>query len=233
MANSNTDSSGTAEQAYDQDAPAGEAAQHDKQQHKPSSKPTWAQELDRNLQKHRKDPTAKFMWLATTDTEGHATCRTVVYRGFQEQISGPADLASVHYIKTITDRRSNKVQHLALQPHAEVCWYFRDTREQIRVKGLLRLITAEESDPQWAKARVVMWKNLSDNAREQFYWQRPGEHRDWDDDTTTGSGHDEQARGADDEQRAEEPEASQKQVTHTCSVHSLQHSVTAPALPCV
>eukprot|EP00953_Heterococcus_sp_UTEX-ZZ885_P030407 16061-Heterococcus_DN1.PRE.1 len=71
-------------------------------------KPGWVVELNRNLAKHKKDPTSKYMQLATATADGDVSCRTVVYRGFQEQVSGPNDLAAFYYLKTITDRRSNK-----------------------------------------------------------------------------------------------------------------------------
>jgi pyridoxamine 5'-phosphate oxidase len=164
-----------------------------------SGKPGWVVELNRNLAKHKKDPTSKYMQLATATADGDVSCRTVVYRGFQEQVSGPNDLVSFYYLKTITDRRSNKVNDIASNPRAEVCWYFPNTREQLRIKGTLRLITADEQDAQWSKARLIQWKQLSENAKAQFYWPSPGLHRDMNDDST-GTTNDELARGADEQQ---------------------------------
>jgi PPOX class probable FMN-dependent enzyme len=182
-------------------------------------KPGWVVELNRNLAKHKKDPTSKYMQLATATADGDVSCRAVVYRGFQEQVSGPNDLAAFYYLKTITDRRSNKVNDITSNPRAEICWYFPNTREQLRIKGTLRLITADEQDAQWSRARSIQWKQLSDNARAQFYWPSPGLHRDMNDDST-GTTNDELARAVDDEQQHSSSDKPQQSGDDQVCIHS-------------
>ncbi|KAG5176421.1 hypothetical protein JKP88DRAFT_334993 [Tribonema minus] len=140
----------------------------------PATKPLWVQELNRNLQKHKRDPTSKYMQLATATADGDVSCRWVVFRGFLEALSGEHEFEPHHMLKMITDLRSTKCTEIASNRRAEVCVYFRDTREQLRFKGVLKLIDKSETDAQWARARTVQWKQISDGARQAFFGPHPG-----------------------------------------------------------
>ena len=49
-------------------------------------------------------------------------------------------------------------------------------QEQYRLLGKLKLVGGDESDAELLSVRKQQWGNLSDPAREQFYWQPPGEY---------------------------------------------------------
>jgi PPOX class probable FMN-dependent enzyme len=96
-----------------------------------------------------------------------------VFRGFVDQAIPRAD----NDLKFITDRRSQKVEQIALNAWGELCWYFPKTREQFRLSGPLTMIDATHSDPAWQRLRRMTWHNLSDAARSQFAWPPPKQPR--------------------------------------------------------
>lgn len=55
-------------------------------------------------------------------------------------------LADSDVLTFVTDRRSRKVAEVAANPAAEVCWYFPTSREQYRIAGELKVVTAEDLD---------------------------------------------------------------------------------------
>jgi hypothetical protein len=57
-------------------------------------------------------------------------------------------LADSDVLTFVTDRRSRKVAEVAANPAAEVCWYFPTSREQYRIAGELKVVTAEDPDQQ-------------------------------------------------------------------------------------
>lgn len=72
------------------------------------------------------------------------------HRGFHEDTND---------ITFITDRRSHKVEEVAANPAAEVCWYFPNSREQYRMAGMLKIV--QESDPDEVMRQVSnAWLNL-------------------------------------------------------------------------
>ncbi|KAL7551618.1 hypothetical protein ACHAWF_014819 [Thalassiosira exigua] len=98
-------------------------------------------------------------------------------------------------MKMITDARSNKVQELE-QFHefskegrkgstAETVWWFPKSSEQYRIRGRLQFVggngplysyadNSEQTSNYLIGERKQQWGNLSDLAREQFYWENPG-----------------------------------------------------------
>jgi len=114
-------------------------------------------------------------------------CRTVVFRGFLP-LETPGALgfpsSAPLALKMITDSRSSKIGHIAANSNAELVWWFSQSSEQYRVAGNLVVIgggtdeTGREGQQQqlWHlhNERLSMWKQLSDPAREQFYWHSPG-----------------------------------------------------------
>ena len=95
-------------------------------------------------------------------------------------------------MKMITDARSNKVAEVTNHNNqnqttktattAEMVWWFSKSSEQYRIRGSLVFIGAETSNHDeedeeskfLSMARKQQWGNLSDMAREQFYWNDPG-----------------------------------------------------------
>lgn len=73
-------------------------------------------------------------------------------------------------MKMITDSRSAKASQSS---DCELCWWFPLSSEQYRISGTLRYIGADEMDPGLRILRKESWGNLSDRAREQFFWVRP------------------------------------------------------------
>ena len=103
-------------------------------------------------------------------------------------------------MKMITDRRSNKVTELSRfhqtasddelrgNDTAEMVWWFPKSSEQYRIRGRLQFVGGEgpvhslndkdgagvETSRYLVSERKQQWGNLSDPAREQFYWDNPG-----------------------------------------------------------
>jgi pyridoxamine 5'-phosphate oxidase len=126
----------------------------------------WRSLLSGAIHRSRSQPHSRYFQLATVNSSGQPTNRTVVFRGF---------LDDQNQLKIITDIRSAKIQDIEHQPFAEACWYFTKTREQFRLTGQLQLITAQELNPDLQKARQATWQNLSDPARSQFSWPAPAQ----------------------------------------------------------
>jgi PPOX class probable FMN-dependent enzyme len=85
----------------------------------------------------------------------------VVFRGFREE---------TNQLQFVTDTRSAKVAQLGLNPWAEACWYFTQTREQFRILGALQVITSADTEG----ILIQLWQKLSPAAREQFAGSHPG-----------------------------------------------------------
>lgn len=123
----------------------------------------WRPVLSRALHRNRARAYCRYLQLATIDTEGKPSNRTVVFRGFTDE-----------KLQMVIDGRSEKVQHIQICPWAEICWYFTVTREQFRIAGRLTLVGPAD-DPE--SIRTKAWQALSDKAHQQFYWPHPGHLR--------------------------------------------------------
>lgn len=75
------------------------------------------------------------------------------------------------------DSRSEKIQQILSNNHAQACWYFRKTREQFRITGTLALIMAPslmpESTPAQEALRSRLWNQISERSRALWYWPEP------------------------------------------------------------
>lgn len=153
-------------------------------------RPRWIATLERNVAKNRKLPYAKYIQLATVAADGTPRCRTVVYRGLRRELKKPQRLTDD--LVFCTDRRSEKMQQLSQNIATEICWYFPESREQLRIQGRCFLVGGDETSPQVAadgirevsenlppsasdlvKLRRSLWKAMSEGAREQFDWAHP------------------------------------------------------------
>jgi pyridoxamine 5'-phosphate oxidase len=103
----------------------------------------WLKSLTRTITLNASIAFSKYFQLATVSAQGMPSVRTVVYRGM-----------SADNIIMVTDNRSEKMQHLRAQPHAEIAWYFPLTREQFRIFGRVVTIdcSAEEADAESAES---------------------------------------------------------------------------------
>ncbi len=128
----------------------------------------WRSQLENSLEHHRHIAHARYLQLATVTAENRPANRTVVFRGFY----GDKDC-----LKFAIDSRSEKVHQIAVQPWAEACWYFTQTREQFRLSGLLSLVQSGDADLALQQARQTSWQELSDGARLQFAWASPKQPR--------------------------------------------------------
>ena len=127
---------------------------------------SWFTRIQGSIAKSRKIRGGNYVQIATVD-EGKPKCRTVVFRGF-------IDHAGSSWMKMITDARSEKVAQIMASPSCEMVWWFPKSSEQFRISGILHLVGPESCGALF-DARLDQWRNLSDMAREQFYWMHPGE----------------------------------------------------------
>lgn len=97
-------------------------------------------------------------------------------------------------MKMITDNRSNKVKEVQESLEmmdkkkngntVEMVWWFPKSSEQYRIRGKLQFIGNDgplnngagisDYNDYFIGERKQQWGNLSDMAREQFYWDKPG-----------------------------------------------------------
>ena len=134
----------------------------------------WLERIDISIKKSRKIKGGNYVQIATVDEMGSPNCRTVVFRGFLKY-NYDKSIA----MKMITDSRSEKVNQINFSPICEMVWWFSQSSEQYRIKGKLKLVSNESNDSEEIQmARKQMWGNLSDPAREQFYWLQPGKEYD-------------------------------------------------------
>ena len=124
----------------------------------------WRSPLAHALHRNRALPYARYVQLATLRTDGRPANRTVVFRGFLE---------NTNQLRFVADRRSEKTGQLDVQPWGEICWYFPKTREQFRILGTMRVVSADCADEDLLKARKMLWHDLSDGGRSQFAWASP------------------------------------------------------------
>lgn len=79
--------------------------------------PLWFPLIQQCIRNEAHQPVSRFIQLASLTSKGHASCRTVVFRGWHFLSSTPT-------LKIVTDIRSDKISGLRANPWAEVCWYF-------------------------------------------------------------------------------------------------------------
>ena len=128
----------------------------------------WRPSLDLALHRNRNHPGLRFVQLATVRTDHRPAIRTVVFRGFRD--------APDRFLFT-TDARSAKRHEIEANPHAAICWYFPETREQFRISGVIDLVGPSTPSPALREARSDVWSELSDAVRASFTWPTPGEPR--------------------------------------------------------
>lgn len=129
----------------------------------------WQDRIQDSIARCRKIRGSNYVQLATVDPITlEPRCRTIVFRGFYSDTDS---------MKMITDQRSNKVLETSSSSKntAELVWWFPKSSEQYRIRGNLEFVGSSAiADKAKSIERKQMWGNLSDPAREQFYWDSPG-----------------------------------------------------------
>jgi pyridoxamine 5'-phosphate oxidase len=133
----------------------------------------WRSALTAAIHRNRSLVNSRYAQLATIGINGKPANRTIVFRGFVDEIIPDRS----HDLKFITDRRSEKVTQIAQNAWGELCWYFPKTREQFRILGQLSIVDCTTPDPIAQKLRRMTWHNLSDGARSSFAWPHPNHDR--------------------------------------------------------
>ena len=69
-----------------------------------------------------------------------------------------------------------KVKHINHQADniVELHWWFGKSSEQYRFQCKAKLVDDDTKETDLLRMRKEQWGNLSDKAREQFYWRDPG-----------------------------------------------------------
>jgi PPOX class probable FMN-dependent enzyme len=128
----------------------------------------WRSPLSRALHRNRSNANSRYPQLATVRPNGRPANRTIVFRDFW----GETD-----QLLFVTDMRSEKIEQIATNPQAELCWYFTSTREQFRMGGRARAIDPNSADDQDTQVRNGAWEDLSEKSKQQFIWPTPGDPR--------------------------------------------------------
>ncbi len=85
------------------------------------------------------EPNAHAMSLATTTSEGRPSVRMVLLKGLDAR-------GFVFY----TNLDSRKSQELLTNPHAALCFMWKSLNRQVRVEGVVELVTNEEANSYFA-----------------------------------------------------------------------------------
>lgn len=124
----------------------------------------WRQRLVKSLYQSRGTPESRYFQLATQSADGMLHNRTVVCRGLDDELDA---------LWLITDTRSQKVSDIQNNPRAAVCWYIAKTREQYRFSVTCEVFTTNNH----AQLCQQYWQSLSEQAKTQFLWGKPGQER--------------------------------------------------------
>ncbi|SAM07872.1 hypothetical protein [Absidia glauca] len=138
--------------------------------------------LQKNIQ--QQGLSSAYMSLATiavpSDGLPSPRVRTVVFRSFAGEHHTDALGWTSECLVVSTDRRSQKWQELALNPHYEACWYMNGTGEQFRLRGILHTYPSdlpmplvESSGPARTPTPTMKLGNQA------FLRRQQGQHFDW------------------------------------------------------
>lgn len=142
----------------------------------------WRQSLASALNRDRSKPHSRYLQLATIDTSGRPSNRTLVFRGFIE---------ATNVLTMVTDRRSAKLASLTLEQTenhhsderfgsapcqlASIAWYLTESREQFCFSGEMYAITEDNANRNMQKVRACLWENMSDDGKQSFFGPPPGQ----------------------------------------------------------
>lgn len=123
--------------------------------------PPWRPLLKAAQRKEGRSPMSRWLQLATVASDGSPRVRTLVFRGWRDGSS----------LELFTDARSSKLEDLAAEPRAELCWLLPKARCQFRLQGVaLRL------EPETQRTREQQhWTQLRPEGRALWGWPSPGQ----------------------------------------------------------
>mmetsp|Transcript_15325 Transcript_15325/g.29714 ORF Transcript_15325/g.29714 Transcript_15325/m.29714 type:complete len:242 (+) Transcript_15325:95-820(+) len=127
----------------------------------------WSERIHSSIAKSRKVFGGNFVQLATVNSAGAPSCRTIVFRGF---FKGQNEQNAMRFI---TNAHAEKVHQAKSNNKGELVWWFSESREQYRISGELETVGPEAVDDKLCDLRRRQWRELSDKAREQFFWPKP------------------------------------------------------------
>lgn len=128
--------------------------------------PPWKQLLLSSIQANSHLKHYSYFQLATVSSNNKPSNRTVVFRGFHDD----GDKILIN-----TDTRSRKINDLTHCPFAEMCWYFTESWEQVRISGLVDVIDGTNPDPLKLQQRETSWFASSLKSRMQYIAPAPGQ----------------------------------------------------------
>ena len=103
-----------------------------------------------------KEPTA--MSLATSDGEGHVSCRIVLLKDHHQN-------GFTFYTNHATSRKSHDIQ---ANPHAALCFYWMPLDRQVRIEGTVSLVRDEDADAYFASrargSQIGAWASAQSEA---------------------------------------------------------------------
>lgn len=126
--------------------------------------PSWCDTLSAQLDRHAHLPYSRFVSMATVRADGRPANRILTFRFF---------LSDGRLLFT-TDTRTDKVTQLAANPWVEACWYFTESRMQVRISGLIESVGVSESE-EMQQARLRAWRERSEESRQSFTWPHAGQ----------------------------------------------------------
>jgi PPOX class probable FMN-dependent enzyme len=126
--------------------------------------PSWRDSLDAQLERHAHLPHSRFVQVATVREDGRPANRTLTFRFFLQD----------GRLLFTADTRTEKATQLVANPWAEACWYFTESRVQVRLLGTMRFV-AETADEELRQARLRTWRERSDESRQSFAWPHAGQ----------------------------------------------------------
>ncbi|XP_057805841.1 pyridoxine/pyridoxamine 5'-phosphate oxidase 2 [Salvia miltiorrhiza] len=127
--------------------------------------PPWKQLLLSSIQANSHLKHHSYFQLATVSSNNRPSNRTVVFRGFHDD--GDEILIN-------TDTRSRKINDLKHCPFAEICWYFTESWEQFRIRGVIDVVDGTTPDPLKLQQREKSWFASSLRSRMQYLAASPG-----------------------------------------------------------
>lgn len=128
----------------------------------PPSLPLWHNALQHLLERHTHLPQSRFVSAATVREDGRPANRMLTFRFFLDD----------GRLVFTTDSRSDKVGQLDGSPWMELCWYFTETRTQVRLFGRATLAGAGQCELE--EARMRTWRERTEQSRHSFAWPQPG-----------------------------------------------------------
>ncbi len=126
--------------------------------------PTWRESLEEMLHRHAHLPFTAFTQVATVRADGRPANRTLTFRFF---------LSNDRLLFT-ADCRTEKITQLDINPWAEACWYFTESRVQFRLLGKMQTVI-DTQDEELISARKRTWQERSMESRQSFTWPVAGE----------------------------------------------------------